>query len=116
LGITTIQGKPTDPAPPGPPGKAKPPKLRDVGIGVTASHENEPYVVANPIDKKKLVASSHKIPPFSVQCVVYNSSDNGATWSAGIPLQQLNSSSDCSDPVLAYAPDGSRVYAAYMNI
>ena len=31
-------------------------------------------------------------------------------------MQQLTPASRCSDPVLAYAPDGSRVYYAYIDI
>ncbi|WP_432261880.1 sialidase family protein [Cupriavidus sp. TMH.W2] len=116
LGITNIQGKPTDPSPSGPPGNAQSPKLRDVAIADTAANENETNVVANPVDKKYLVASSHRYPTFPIRCVAYASSDGGKSWSAGVPMQQLSPSHDCSDPVLAYAPDGSRVYMAYMDI
>jgi len=119
LGVTEIAGKPIDVAG-SPPGRAKPKKLRDVGIGVhPTKHENEPTVVTNPRDKKKLVAGSHFFGPPAPEgnrCVAYRSSDSGATWSAPFALPQLTSTSFCSDPVLAYAPDGSRVYYAYMDI
>jgi hypothetical protein len=98
----------------------KPKKLQDVGIGVhPTKHENEPTVAANPKDKKKLVAGSHFFGPPSPEgnrCLAYTSADHGATWSAGVAMPQLTASSECSDPVLAYAPDGSRVYYAYMDI
>ena len=116
LGIDTIQGKPADPSASGPPGNAEAPKLRDVAIAATSANENETNVVANPVDKKFLVASSHRYPPFPVRCVVYASSDGGKSWTSGVALTQLVSTHSCSDPVLAYAPDGSRVYAAYMDI
>jgi hypothetical protein len=116
LGINSIQGKPVDLSPSGPPGNAKSPKLKDVPIAVTPANENETNVVANPVDKKFLVASSHRYPPFPIPCIAYASSDGGASWSAGVPMQQLSPTHNCSDPVLAYAPDGSRVYMAYMDI
>lgn len=114
LAITTVQGKDITAAG-DPPGNAKAKKLTDVGIGTTSAHENEPSAVANAKDRKKLVAANHLFPaPGGVRCVTYHSEDNGATWSSGTLLTQI--SGQCSDPVLAYAPDGSRVYAAYMDI
>jgi hypothetical protein len=95
----------------------KPPKAGDVPIGTTALEENEPTVVANPTDKKYLVAGSHAYPLGGrIRCVAYTSSDGGASWSKGVPMAQLTPASNCSDPVLTYAPDGSRVYYAYMDI
>ncbi len=95
-------------------------KLKDVGIGVhPTKHENEPTVAANPTDKKFLVAGSHFFgppAPFTNRCVAYRSSNHGATWSAPFAMPHLSPLSECSDPVLAYAPDGSRVYYAYMDI
>lgn len=116
LGVNTIQGKSADPSASGPPGNAKAPKLKDVAIADTPSNENETNVVANPVHKKFLVASSHRYPPFPIRCVAYSSSDGGASWTAGVALQQLSPTHDCSDPVLAYSPDGARVHAAYMDI
>jgi len=118
LGITEIADKDITVGG-SPPGKAKAKKLKDVGIGVNPNiHENEPTVVANPKDKKKLVAGSHTFPvPGSIRCVAYTSSNGGKTWSAPITMPSLAGlSSRHSDPVLAYAPDGSRVYYAYMDI
>ena len=116
LGIATIQGKPADPGDSGPPGNAHSPQLRDVAIADTPANENETNVVANPVATNFLVASSHRYPPLPVRCVAYASSDGGKHWNAGVSAQQLAPDHDCSDPVLAYAPDGSRVYMAYMDI
>ncbi len=115
LGVTELRGKDVDPNQ-GPPGSGGPPKLRDVGIGITSAHENEPSVAANPTDKKFMVAASHKFPaPGGVRCVVFTSDDRGETWSSGFLLPQLPGG-QCSDPVVTYAPNGSRVYVAYMDI
>ena len=92
----------------------------NVGIGVNSTkHENEPTVVVNPQNSMNLVAGSHFFgppSPFTNRCVVYHSFDGGATWSDPIPMPHLNPASSCSDPVLAFAPDGSRVYYSYMDI
>ncbi|RMD96957.1 MAG: T9SS C-terminal target domain-containing protein [Calditrichaeota bacterium] len=79
---------------------------------------NEPALVANPRNKKNLIAASHFSGPgvFINACVAYYSLDAGETWSAPIPMPLLTPSSYCSDPVLAFAPDGSRAYFAYMDI
>ncbi len=119
LGITEIMGKNLISGYSGPTGNAKAKKLRDVGIGIGPSSENEPTVVANPKDKKKLVAGAHRygIPSDpKLRCVAYTSTDGGQTWSAPTSMPGLIASSQFSDPVLAYAPDGSRVYYAYMDI
>jgi hypothetical protein len=119
LGIDEIAGKPLDPGG-GPTGNSNAPKLVDIGIGIhPTKHENEPTVAANPKNKKNLVAGSHFLgppAPTTNRCLAYGSADNGATWSAGQTMPQLTTASGCSDPVLAYAPDGSRVYYAYMDI
>ncbi|HEY5573236.1 MAG TPA: sialidase family protein [Anaerolineales bacterium] len=116
LGITTIQGK--DISESGiPPSKGKPGRTDDVPIGVNpVIHENEPTVAANPANKKKLVAGSHYIGEIEVACVAYTSSNGGSSWSLPVVMPQLTEISSCSDPVLAYAPGGSRVYYAYMDI
>jgi hypothetical protein len=89
----------------------------NVGIGADpAKDENEPTVVANPLDEDILVAGSHSADATTLNCVAYVSRNKGATWSAPIVMAQLTPESFCSDPVLAYAPDGRRVYYAYMDI
>jgi hypothetical protein len=119
LGVTEIQGKDISGGG-SPPGNAQAKRLRDVPIGVhPTKHENEPSIAANPRNQKQLVAGSHYFgppPPTAVRCVAYTSADGGATWSAPFVMPQLTALSQCSDPVLAYAPDGSRVYYAYMDV
>jgi hypothetical protein len=94
----------------------------NVGIGVDPEQdENEPTVVANPRDKDILVAGSHFLfpPAFLTEvgrCVAHASRDAGRSWSAPVLMPQLTPESQCADPVLAYSPDGSRVYFAYMDI
>lgn len=79
--------------------------------------ENEPTVVANPKDSKRLVAGSHFIGSEGNRCIAHYSKDGGETWNPRpIFMPQLTHESECSDPVLAYSPDGSRVYYAYMDI
>ena len=117
LAITEVEGKPINVSPGGP-GPAHAKKLTDVPVGARADRdENEPTVAANPQDQKYLIAGNHYFPEGSVnRCVAYTSSDHGATWSAPILMPHLASVSTCSDPVLAYAPDGSRAYYSYMDI
>jgi hypothetical protein len=119
LGLTEILGKPVDDGG-SPPGNANAPKLIDVGIGIhPTKEENEPTVAANPTDKKMMVAGSHFAgppAPTTNRCVVFGSSDRGLNWSEPFLMPQLTAASACSDPVLVYAPDGSRVYYAYMDI
>ncbi|MGZ5494527.1 MAG: sialidase family protein, partial [Thermoanaerobaculia bacterium] len=79
--------------------------------------EDEPTVAANPKHPNRLVAGSHFIGDTVNRCVAHFSSDSGKTWnSRPIFMPQLTHQSECSDPVLAYAPDGSRVYYAYLDI
>jgi hypothetical protein len=92
----------------------------NVPIGVhPTKHENEPTVVANPQNEQRLVAGSHFFgppAPTGNRCIAFTSSDGGQTWSDPFQMPQLTPQSQCSDPVLAYAPDGNRVYYAYMDI
>jgi hypothetical protein len=118
FGLNTLGGR-TIGSGDGPPGNAGAGKLTDVPIANTPFEEDEPMVAANPKNKKFLVAGSHKIgvfpgQGFRVRCAAYASSDGGASWSAGVLLQQIRG--QCSDPVLAYAPDGSRAYFAYIDV
>lgn len=117
LGITEIEGKKIK-GESSQSGSGISRKEIDVGIGIDATkHENEPTVAVNPRARRNLVAGSHYFPAGAgIQCVAYTSSDGGATWSAPSPMPMLTPASSCSDPVLAYAPDGSRVYYAYMDI
>jgi hypothetical protein len=116
LGVTEIQGKPINPE--SETTHNSPERLFDVPIGFDPiRNENEPTIATSPKDKKKLVVGSHRSrAPLPLQCVAFTSSDGGATWSAGVVMPQLTPASMCSDPVLAYAPDGSRVYYGYLDI
>ena len=114
MGITMIEGKDISG---GKPAKNKKGRGHDVAIGVNPLiHENEPTVAANPVDSSKLVAGSHYIGNTGNSCVAYTSSNGGASWTSPVAMPQLTGTSFCSDPVLAYSPDGSRVYYAYMDI
>ena len=114
MGVTVIEGKDINS---GQPSNNRRGRGHDVPIGVNpAIHENEPTVAANPVNSQKLVAGSHSLSDAGVYCLVYTSSNGGASWSSPNVMPQLTDISYCSDPVLAYAPDGSRVYYAYMDI
>ena len=91
----------------------------NVGIGTSPERdENEPTVAADPRDEDLLVAGSHSFDPATQinHCVAYASRNGGEAWSAPVEMRQLTPQSSCSDPVLAYAPDGRFVYYAYMDI
>lgn len=114
MGVTVIEGKDINS---GKPAKNKKGRGHDVPIGVNpVIHENEPTVAANPVDSSKLVAGSHYIGNTGNSCVAYTSSNGGASWTSPVAMPHLTEFSNCSDPVLAYAPDGSRVYYTYMDI
>jgi BNR/Asp-box repeat protein len=79
--------------------------------------EDEPTVAANPRNPTYVVAGSHFIGDTGNRCVAHYSRDGGKTWNVRpIFMPMLTHSSECSDPILAYAPDGSRVYYAYIDI
>jgi len=112
MGIEVIEGKDITG---GKPAKNKRGRGHDVRIGADPFiHENEPTIAANPVSSQYLVAGSHYIP--EAGCVAYTSSNGGTSWTSPIAMPLLTDISFCSDPVLAYAPDGSRVYYAYMDI
>jgi hypothetical protein len=114
LGVTEIQGKPTKPQTQDTHGSPK--RLIDVPVATDPiAHENEPSVATSTKDKKLLVAGYHFITG-TVRCEARHSSDGGMSWSAPVTMPQLTPTSQCSDPVLAYSPDGSTVYYAYMDI
>lgn len=114
MGVTVIEGKDIIS---GQPSNNRSGRGHDVPIGVNSViHENEPAVAANPVNNMRLVAGSHYISETGNVCVAYTSSNGGASWTSPIPMPHLTETSFCSDPVLAYAPDGSRVYYTYMDI
>ena len=114
MGITIVEGKDINS---GHPSRTRRGRGHDVPIGVhRVIHENEPAVAANPVNSDKLVAGSHYISETGNRCVAYRSSNGGSSWTPPVAMPQLTDVSNCSDPVLAYAPDGSRVYYTYMDI
>lgn len=92
---------------------------KDIPIAVdTNVGEFNPSVAANPVDPRYLVAGSqyysfHNREPND--CTVYISTNGGASWSTPVLVPLLTEDSRCKNPVVAYAPDGSRVYYAYVN-
>jgi hypothetical protein len=113
LGVTEIQGKSINAQNQN--AQTSPKRLIDVPIATDpVAHENEPTVATSPKDKKLLVAGYHFITN-TVRCHARHSSDGGMSWSAPFLMMQLPGG-QCSDPVLAYAPDGSRVFYAYMDV
>lgn len=89
--------------------------LADRPVGSdSVKHENEPSIAAKPTSNTTVVAASHYL--YNPPCVAYRSSDGGETWSSPVNLPLLVAGDQCSDPVVRWAPDGSKVYAIYMNI
>jgi hypothetical protein len=116
LGVTKVRGKAIKPGRRKAGGAAR--RLGDVPVANNpTADENEPSVAGSPRNKKRLVAGYHFFTSTSgVRCQARHSSDGGKTWSAPVTMPQLTAESQCSDPVLAYSPDGSRVFYAYMNL
>src|SRR5438552_12433455 len=118
MGITQIMGKDVSTRSQQA-SKDGPKRLIDVAIANDpVKHENEPSVTTSPKDKRKLVVGNHVFGTgvTGVRCEERHSRDGGATWSAPFLVPQLTATSQCSDPVLYYAPDASRVYYAYMDV
>jgi hypothetical protein len=117
LGVTTIQDKPLKRRKAAR-GNGPTRKLSDVPIANhSTAHENEPTITASPKQKKRLVAGYHYITEAGgVRCQARRSTDGGRSWSSPVLMPQLTAASQCSDPVLAYSPDGGRVFYAYMDI
>lgn len=86
----------------------------DVPVGADPNaHENEPSIAAKPNRANILVAASHSLP--DPVCKAFRSNNGGSSWSS-VNLPLLNPTDFCSDPVVRWAPDGSKVYAIYMSI
>ena len=73
-------------------------------------------MATNPQSKPGLVSGSHFIAGGVVKCNAYRSTDGGDSWTFAATMIQLTPGSQCSDSVVQYSPDGSRVYFAYMDI
>jgi hypothetical protein len=134
LGVSEIMGKPVGTPPPSPKplsaqavnestlaiAKRDEPRRGSANVPIRDFpnvSENEPTVAANPREPSRLVAGTHFIGDTGNRCIAHYSRNGGRTWNLRpIFMPQLTHQSQCSDPVLAYAPDGSRVYYAYMDI
>ncbi|MBI5388626.1 MAG: exo-alpha-sialidase [Verrucomicrobia bacterium] len=118
LGLTTATGRPLEMEGAAADLTARQFMPRNVPIAASDEEEDEPYVVANPRRPNLLVAASHKFSsvfPGLVWIAVSRSTNAGATWSAATTLPLLTPDSTAGDPSLAYAPDGRRVYCAYLD-
>jgi hypothetical protein len=116
LGLATIRGKSISIQSPKTPGPIKLLADRPVGQNPFIT-ENEPTLAAKPNSTTILVAGSHLIGHPSGKCGAFRSSDGGNTWLGPVLLPLLPIAGDfCSDPVMRWAPDGTKVYAAYMSI
>lgn len=80
--------------------------------------ESRPDVAASP-GRAGLVVAAYLAYPYSeapeVRCATARSVDRGRTFSPPVFLPLLGASSFCGDPVLAWAPNGSRLFAAYRD-
>jgi hypothetical protein len=131
-----LQGKPVF-QPDGITVPQKPKRLRDAPIADYtgpdgyALREDNPSIAVNPVNKKVMVTVSNAWNPGNNAynynpCMAYRSDNGGVTWSPGVATWPVLSSDDpwwlqsgnelCSEPVVAYSPDGKRVYIAYLNI
>lgn len=133
FGMTTLMGRPLDPGP-GAVRRAlrtrfrssrwhrwhrRPPKLGDVAItDDPLLTQNAPNIVSHPRYKSVLVTAYVGFPfpeAQETQCIVKRSFDGGRTWSDGVFLPLRPTAVSCGGPVLAYSPDGRRLYAAYQD-
>jgi hypothetical protein len=131
-----LQGKPVF-QPDGMTVPQNPKKLRDAPIANYAGpdgyalREDNPSIAVNPVNKKFMVTVSNAWNPGNNAynynpCMAYRSDNGGVTWSPGVATWPLWSSDDpwwlqsgreqCSEPVVAYSPDGKRVYMAYLTM
>lgn len=113
LGVTEIDGKAI--RQPSQNSGTSPKRLIDIPISNDAvAHENEPTVATSPKNKKLLVSGYQFSTGNVAACHARRSSDGGMSWSAPVVMPQVGGT--CAAPVLAYAPDGSRVFYAYMDL
>ncbi len=121
-GITSIQGKKVDPEKvltPDGQGGGSPQAFVDRPVDADPAYwNNEPSISAKPNSTSVVVSVSHKYPystwPY-IRCAAYRSYDNGVSWSNPVFLPIKSDNYYCSDPVVRWAPDSSRVYASYMS-
>ncbi len=101
--------------------EAPPDRSGDVEISAGFEMENQPVVVSNPQDRDHLVTTARR-RFFDSRVAAFYSSDGGQKWSDPVNLPRFHSTEDGeaevlnSHPVVAYGPEGDRVYCAYMDI
>nr|BAJ49348.1 hypothetical protein HGMM_F01D06C15 [Candidatus Caldarchaeum subterraneum] len=92
--------------------------LSNQPVGVSGYSENEPSIAVRPNNPSFVVAAMHYYG--TPNCASFRSADGGMTWTGPTPLPLPSPPTGyvvwCSDPVVRYSPDGSKVYAAYMAI
>jgi len=91
----------------------------DVAVGTDPSlTETRPSVAASPSELRVVVAAYggfvYPVTP-TQRCAVVRSVDGGRTFGPPVFLPRLGPSSACNDPVLAWSPNGQRLYAAYRD-
>lgn len=105
--ITKMKGKST--------GSAK--TYMDVGVGTDPTQfQDEPSVAVKPNDVNIIIGASNDFGGTDTAgaCAVYRSSDGGQTFTKSfLPLKL--SGDTCSDPIVRWAPDSSKVYATYIS-
>jgi hypothetical protein len=133
LGLRTLHGRPLAESAPSvllrrvPPAFGRPSALAradvdpttDVPIGAAPSlTETRPSVAASPSDLQVVVAAYggfvYPVAP-TRRCAVVRSVDGGRTFGEPAFLPRLGPASSCNDPVLAWSPNGQRLYAAYRD-
>lgn len=91
----------------------------DVPIGTNPSlTETRPSVAASPSELRVVVAAygGFVYPDAPTRrCAVVRSVDGGRTFGPPVFLLRLGPTSACNDPVLAWSPNGQRLYAAYRD-
>jgi hypothetical protein len=94
--------------------------LGDVPVaGDPATIETRPSLAASPRRQDALVlayvAAGFPTSP-GTRCFVARSLDRGRTWTRRTQLPLRDPLDNCSDPIVAYAPDGRLLFAAYREI
>jgi hypothetical protein len=66
-------------------------------------------VAVDPVDPKRMIAAIQT----DGGCVVRKSNDAGRNWQSRVLLPTLPDRTVCTDPVVAYAPDGARIHGVF---
>jgi hypothetical protein len=115
FGITKIHGKDITKMTGKSTGSAK--TYMDVGVGTDPTRfQDEPSVAYKPTSgAQTIIGASNDFGGTSTgACAAYRSSNAGQTWTKSF-LPVLFSGDICSDPIIRWAPDGSKVYATYIS-